>query len=362
MTAPKSIVQTLDATATIVADWIASHSLDILIAAASGALLVGLLYGLKRLGRKLIGHPNEWRSVIGRALVSMRFWFMVMVAAEIVASSANAPAPVARTVHILFVIASALQAAIFLRELILGAIELRAGGEEASGNLGNAFGLIRLLVSVVLFILAIILILSNVGVNVTGLIAGLGIGGIAIGLAAQGIFSDLFAALSILLDKPFRRGDVVAFETFRGTVEYIGLKSTRLRAVTGEEIIVSNTNLLAKVLRNTSHMTHRRIVQMLGIGHKTKPDLCAALPELLRGAIDAVPGCRYLRCGLENLGASSLDYKLIYEIDGEDPDELLINQHTANLAILRLFDAHDIDFAASAAAVPASVPPVTPLR
>lgn len=342
---PQTLAQQARTAVTLSRDWVQSHSLEILTAAVSGAVLVAILYGLRMLGTKLAGHPNQWRSVIGRALVSMRLWFMIMVAGEIVTSSAGAPEQIAGIVHVLFVIAATLQAAIFLRELILGTIELRAGGADANGNLGNAFGLIRLLVSVVLFIVATVLILSNIGVNVTGLIAGLGIGGIAIGLAAQGIFADLFAALAIILDKPFRRGDVIAFDTFKGSVEYVGLKSTRLRALSGEMIVVSNTNLLSKVVRNTSHVDHRRIVQPLGIIYQTPLALCAALPDLLREAIDAVPGCHFIRCGLENFGVSSLDYKLIYQIDGEDPDHWLANHHAANLAILKMFADKGINFA-----------------
>ncbi len=110
------------------------------------------------------------------------------------------------------------------RELVLGIIEHRAGGLEANSGLGSAIGIIRLLVTIAIFSIAIVVVLDNLGVNVTGLVAGLGIGGIAIGLAAQGIFDDLFSALSIIFDKPFRRGDSIRWDTTSGTVENIGLK------------------------------------------------------------------------------------------------------------------------------------------
>ena len=110
--------------------------------------------------------------------------------------------------------------------------------------------IIRVLVSVALFAIAGILILDNLGVNVTALVAGLGIGGIAIGLAAQGIFSDLFAALSILFDKPFKKGDTIRYDNSTGTVERIGLKTTRLRSLTGEQLIMANTKLLEREIHN----------------------------------------------------------------------------------------------------------------
>ena len=126
----------------------------------------------------------------------------------------------------------------------------RVAEEQGAGTLGNAMAIIRLLVSVALFAIAGILILDNLGVNVTALVAGLGIGGIAIGLAAQGIFADLFAALSILFDKPFKKGDTIRYDQSTGTVERIGLKTTRLRSITGEQLIMANTKLLEREIHN----------------------------------------------------------------------------------------------------------------
>src|SRR3546814_2929572 len=120
-------------------------------------------------------------------------------------------------------------------------------------------GIIRLLISVALFAIAAIVILDNMGVNVTGLVAGLGIGGIAIGLAAQGIFSDLFAAHSIIFDKPFLKGETINYDQKTATVERIGLKSTRLRAVTGEKKIIANTNRPGKKLTSYVALDHRRM-------------------------------------------------------------------------------------------------------
>ena len=137
--------------------------------------------------------------------------------------------------------------------------------------------------TVTLFAIAIILILDNLGVNVTGLVAGLGIGGIAIGLAAQGIFSDLFAALSILFDKPFRRGDTISFDSITGTVERIGLKSTRIRSVGGEEVIVSNANLLNARLQNWTRLERRRALIVLSLVYQTPPDLLAQAARRARG-------------------------------------------------------------------------------
>ncbi len=345
MIPPVNISQKTEAAVELSWAWFESHSLDIVIAVAAGAALVAVLYGLKLIGRSLADNRQQWQKVIGRALKSMRWWFMLTVAAEIVAKVGGAPAQIANPVHTLFVITATAQSALFLRELIIGGIQLRADEADPGGSLSTAIGLIRVLITIALFIVAAILILSNIGVNVTGLVAGLGIGGIAIGLAAQGIFADLFAALAILFDKPFRRGDVIAWETFSGTVEYIGLKSTRIRALTGEEIIVSNTNLLSKVVRNNSHVASRKIVQTLSLIYQTPREVSEALPEMLRITIDAVPNCTYLRCGLDAFAPSSLDYRLVYALAGEDIEELTTTRHEVNHAILQLFAEKGIKFA-----------------
>jgi small-conductance mechanosensitive channel len=325
--------------------WITSHSSRIVISALIGLILIGLLYTIKLFGQRLSKGRNQWRAVIGRALASMRLWFMASLAAQIIATYAHAPEDIALTMRFIFVIAVTFQAALFARELILGAVELRAGEADPAGNLASAVGLIRLLVSASLFITAVILILSNLGVNVTGLVAGLGIGGIAIGLAAQGIFSDLFAALSILFDKPFRRGDTVRWEGTTGTVEAIGLKSTRIRALTGEEVVISNTNLLSKELRNLARNERRRIIQPLSLVYHTPPETCAALPDTLRGIVDACPDCSFVRCTLDTFAPSSLDFLLVYDVGAEDQEAVASGKHAVNIAVLSHFAAAGIYFA-----------------
>jgi small-conductance mechanosensitive channel len=325
--------------------WIDDHTASILLALIMGGALVTLLYGLKWVGAKLAKSETPWRNILGKALASMRFWFMAAVAAQIVARYAHAPAEMAEAIRFIFVIAAAFQAALILRALILGVVEVRAGEADPSGNLGSAIGLIRLFVTIALFIIATILVLSNLGVNVTGLVAGLGIGGIAIGLAAQGIFADLFAALSILFDKPFRRGDIVRYENTVGTVEAIGLKSTRIRSLTGEEVVISNTNLLSKELRNLARNERRRVMQPLGLVYQTDPAQCEALANDLASLVEAVEQCSFVRCTLDSFGPSSLDFMLVYDIATEDQDAIAHAKHAVNLGILRHFDAKQIAFA-----------------
>ena len=172
---------------------------------------------------------------------------------------------------------------------------------------------IRVLVSIALFAIAFIVILDNLGVNVTALVAGLGIGGIAIGLAAQGIFSDLFAALAILFDKPFKRGDVIRYDNSVGTVERIGLKTTRLRSLTGEQMIMANTKLLEREIHNLADGRSRRMTLTFGLVYRTPADKLERVPELARAAVEERKGCKFVRCTLSALAPSSLDHELLFD-------------------------------------------------
>ena len=218
-------------------------------------------------------------------------------------------------------------------------------GVAESSSLGTAVGIIRLLVTIAIFIIATIVVLDNLGVNVTGLIAGLGIGGIAIGLAAKGIFDDLFSALSIIFDKPFRRGNSIRWDQTSGTVENIGLKSTRVRAVTGEEVVISNTNLLGKELHNMARLNRRRIQQQFGIVYQTPAEICARIPEIVKEVVDGCDKCSFLRCGLAAYGASSLDYAFEFDVKSEVWQKVFDARHQVLLALLERFNEEGIEFA-----------------
>jgi small-conductance mechanosensitive channel len=247
---------------------------------------------------------------------------MTAAALEIVVSYAQPVASVARLFEVAFIVALAFQAAVWGRELILGVVGQQAGEKPGETALGNAMGVIRVLVSVALFGIAVVVILDNLGVNVTALVAGLGIGGIAIGLAAQGIFSDLFAALAILLDRPFRRGDTIRYDTTIGTVERIGLKTTRLTSLTGEQVIMANTKLLEREIRNLAAGDERRETLRFTLTYQTSPDTLARIEEFARAIVEAQPGCRLVRCVAIAFGVNGLDHELQFIHEGLDAEAL----------------------------------------
>ncbi len=331
-----------------IAGWLSAHSLQILLGLLAGTLIFLLLYGVKWLGVRICGSDPEqthWRTIIGRVLSRTRIWFMAAAAARLVIGYSQAPELVHTTINVIFTVTTTLQVALWAREIILGVIEHRAGGLEQSSSLGSAMDIIRLLVTVAIFTIAAIVILDNLGANVTGLVAGLGIGGIAIGLAAKGIFDDLFSALSIIFDKPFRRGDSIRWDQTSGTVEQIGLKSTRVRSTTGEEVVISNTNLLNKEVHNFQRLNRRRILQQFGIVYQTPPDLCARIPEIVKEIVESCDKCAFVRCGMAGFGASSLDYALEFDVKSEVWQKVFDARHQVLVALVARFNQEGIEFA-----------------
>ena len=328
--------------------WLTANGDDLALGALVAAGLVGLMLILREVGHCLLAADPEcrgWRGVIGRVLWRTTILFMVAAAIDIVLHYAEVPAKIARIADILFVIAAALQGAIWGREIILGVIASRVGDDDGSSNLGNAMALIRVLVSVALFAIALIVILDNLGVNVTGLVAGLGIGGIAIGLAAQGIFSDLFAALSIMFDRPFRRGDTIRYGTTTGTVERIGLKTTRMRAVTGEQVIMANTKLLEQELHNIAEAKIRRVTLPFSLTYQVSPDAIATLPDLLGPTVSAIKGCRLVRAVATSFGPSAIESELVYDDRTNDPDKLAAHKSAIITGVMRALAEQGIGFA-----------------
>jgi small-conductance mechanosensitive channel len=328
--------------------WFQVHYLQILIAIGVGVLIYLALAALRELGKRHKGNrgdPMGYANVLGRAAARTTHYFMVLVAARLVVGYADAPPSLAKTISFLFTIATVLQAALWAREIILGLIERKTLAQDGGGEtLANAMGLIRVLVSVALFAIAAIVVLDNLGVNVTGLVAGLGIGGIAIGLAAQGIFSDLFAALSIIFDKPFRRGEIIQFDQTTARVERIGLKSTRLRAMSGERKVVSNANLLQKEITSLQTLTQRRVTYAIGIIYQTPEDKAEAIPAMLKEIVEA-EGLIFVNAGIIAFGASSLDYQLNFDVPDPDHHDYFLMRHRIGLAIWKRFNAEAIEFA-----------------
>ena len=333
-------------------DWVVANLDRLAIGALIATAIVAVMLAMRWIGNRLLANEPEtwgWRGIIGRVLAKTSIFFMVAAAIDIVASYAAIPAKLAHLADMLFIIAASIQVAIWAREIIVGVIRSRVGEDPGASTLGNAMALVRVLVNVVVFAIALVVILDNLGVNVTALVAGLGIGGIAIGLAAQGIFSDLFAALSIVFDKPFRRGDTVRYgtgtDTTVGTVERIGLKTTRLRSQTGEQVIMANTKLLEQEVRNLAEAKVRRVTIPFSLTYKTSPDTLEGLPGIAEEALKAVKTTKLVRCVATAFAPSSIDCELVYDDRTISPDTLAHHKSDILIAMARAFEREGIEFA-----------------
>ena len=329
-------------------DWIGANLDGLGIGAMVAAGIVGIMLVLRRFGRSLIARDppvTGWKLVIAHVLARTTISFMVVAAIDIVAHYTEIPLNLERGISIAFMIVTAFQVAIWARELILGMVRAKAGDDPGATTLGNAMSLIRVLVSVAAFAIALIVILDNLGVNVTALVAGLGIGGIAIGLAAQGIFSDLFAALSIVFDRPFRRGDTIRFDQSVGKVERIGLKTTRMRSLSGEQIIMANTKLLEREIHNLADGRSRRTTLTFGLPYAISPATLARIPAMAQEAVEGCKGCKFIRCAMTAFMPSSIDHELLFENRTLDADKLAADRSAIMLALVTRFAAEKIAFA-----------------
>ena len=326
--------------------------LDLITAAAIGAAIFVALLGLKMAVRRFaegLGRGSPHPSLIADVTRKTRLWFLAILAARLTARYVPLPEDLTEIIAKVFIVAAVLQVALWAIAFILGLVERRANsdnGEES--NLTSALGLIRLLVSVAIFIIAGVVILDNLGIDVTGLIAGLGIGGIAIGLAAQGIFSDLFAALSIIFDKPFKVGDTINYNgaegLVTGKVEEIGLKSTRVRSLTGELRIIGNSQLLAQEVTNFAGRSLFRFHLPVGVTYQTPPDVADSIPQLMQELVENA-GHRFIRANFTGFGASSIDFEAYFEVDTESVVEAQKSYQAVSLDVLRQFNERGIEFA-----------------
>lgn len=198
---------------------------------------------------------------------------------------------------------------------------------------------------VFLWVIIVLLALDNLGVDITALVAGLGITGVAVALAVQNILVDLFGALSIVLDKPFEIGDFIIVDDCLGTIERVGLKTTRIRSISGEQLIFSNTDLLTSRIRNYKRMYTRRVVFTIGVTYETSYEKLVVIPDMLREIVEARAEVRFDRAHFKTYGPYSLDYEIVYWVNDPDYTLYMNIQQAINFDIFEKFQQEGIEFA-----------------
>ncbi|TVQ78304.1 MAG: mechanosensitive ion channel family protein [Bradymonadales bacterium] len=209
----------------------------------------------------------------------------------------------------------------------------------------QAAPIILFLLKTALLSILLLVGLDNLGVNITALIAGLGIGGIAVALALQNVLGDLFGSLSILLDKPFQTGDFVIVDEFAGTVERVGLKTTRIQSLTGEQLVFANSDLLASRIRNYKQMKKRRIVFPFGVTYQTSLENLKKIPNIVREVIEPIAEAELDRVHFHVFGDFSLNFEVVYFVSIPDYAIYMEVQQKINLGLMESFQKEGIEFA-----------------
>jgi small-conductance mechanosensitive channel len=209
----------------------------------------------------------------------------------------------------------------------------------------GSLDIINFVARMLIWSLLTLVALENLGVNNTALLAGLGVGGVAVALALQNVLGDLFASLSIALDKPFVVGDTLTIDTFTGAVERIGIKSTRLRSDTGEQIILSNADILKSRVRNFGRAPEQRALATIRVGYATPGETLKGIPKLLESIVREQANARFERCHLKALGESCLQFELSYFVQHPKINPLLDLQQAVNLRIIEEFRRLGVEFA-----------------
>lgn len=204
---------------------------------------------------------------------------------------------------------------------------------------------ILLIVNLVVWLLGVLFLIDNLGYDITTIVAGLGIGGIAIALAAQTILGDLFSYLVIFFDKPFEIGDFIIIEDKMGSVEYIGIKTTRLRTLGGEQLVMSNTDLTNSRVHNYKRMEQRRIVFSFGVTYNTDAAALERIPAMVKAIVEEAGNLRFDRAHFKSFGESSLDFEVVYYVLSADFNIYMDIQQRINLKLFNAFAEEGIEFA-----------------
>ena len=318
----------------------------------AGAIAVAVLFAIWAVRRlRLITRVarttgTQAGDALAGALDATRLWLFLPLAVFAGASVLQIPVRLDRLLENLAMVGLVAQAAVWGNRWFTRWLDLRAEAARAVDPAATTtVSLLGFAARVVVWTLALLIALDQLGFNVTALVAGLGIGGIAVALALQNILGDLFASMAIVLDKPFQVGDFVIVGEHAGTVEKVGLKTTRVKSLSGEQLVFANAQLLNAQIRNYKKMQERRIAFAVGVTYETPLEKLRAIPDWLRAAVEAQPDTRFDRAHFKSYGDFSLDFEIVYYVLSADYAAYMNAQQAINLAIFDKFAREGVEFA-----------------
>jgi small-conductance mechanosensitive channel len=299
-----------------------------------------------RVGKFAQRTATTWDDLLVEIISRTRWFFLLGVSLEVAALLIPANKRGDALLRAVMVVATLLQTGIWGNGIIAFFSErysrLKTSGDVASRATVYAIGYAG---RIAMWTLLIVSGLGFFDVKIGALLAGLGIGGVAVALAAQNVLSDLFAAVAIVLDRPFVVGDAIAIEGVEGDVEQIGLKTTRIRSVNGEQIVIANNDLLKSRIRNYGRIQQRRSHFHLDIDYGTHADTVAKIPGIIKDIVEKQASTRFDRCHFLSFADSALRIEVVYYVAQPDYRKFADTQQAINLEILRRFSAEDIKFA-----------------
>lgn len=331
---------------------IASNSLQTWLIAAIIALAALLVAGIFRFIscrqlNRLVTHTDVPLWPVLLAMVKRTKWlFITLLALFIGTSVIELPGTLRANFTTIVIIALLIQTGLWgtaALQVIIEQYRQRQLDKDPASI--TTLSVLNLISKIILWSIIVLLVLDNLGVNITALVAGLGVGGIAVALAVQTILGDLFASLSIVLDKPFVVGDFLIVDDLLGSVEYVGLKTTRLRSLSGEQLIFSNSDLLKSRIRNYGRMYERRVVFNIGVTYQTPRDKLIKIPKIIREAVEQQDKTRFDRSHFKEYGDFALIFESVYYVLGPDYNEYMDIQQAINLHIHEGFEQEGIEFA-----------------
>ncbi|RKZ33239.1 mechanosensitive ion channel family protein [bacterium] len=291
------------------------------------------------------------KTVIDDLLVEIvdktKLLFLIVISCYIASLTLFFQAPVRSIIQTITIITIILQFGVWANYLFQAIIKIQINKrmEKDDASAKTTFTALNLIGKFVLWSVVLLLVLDNLGVEITTLIAGLGIGGLAVALALQNILGDLFASLSIMLDRPFEIGDFIIMGDYLGAVEKIGIKTTRIRSLSGEQIIISNNDLLNSRIRNYKRMMERRVLFTLGVIYQTTYDQLVKIPQIIEEIINSIELVRFDRAHFKEYGDFALIFEVVYYVKSPDYNTYMDVQQKINLEIYKKFKQEGIEFA-----------------
>jgi small-conductance mechanosensitive channel len=323
----------------------ATAILIFLIVCALAALLRRVLRA--RLKQLAEDQTKVMLGLVEQVVRRTKGWFLVLVALFVAVRPLFLTPGAETAISRIVTIGLLLQLGIWVVAALLDVIETRRERQiERDPGAVATMDLLAFVLRLVVWSVVVLLVLDNLGVDITALVAGLGVGGIAVALAAQSILGDLFASLSIVLDKPFVVGDFLIIDDYLGRVEKIGIKTTRIRSLSGEQLVFSNNDLLSSRIRNYGRMFERRVLFSLGVTYQTPAGKLKAIPEIIREAIESHGNkIRFDRAHFSAYGDFALTFEVVYFVLSPDYNVYMDIQQDVNLTLFERFESEGIEFA-----------------